>query len=72
MYIMGVNTTCINKPEMIGFKLGVLYLLKNWEKLHNSDRNRKKKEKMRRKITQRKIRKPTAKKTGVSKSKKKK
>jgi hypothetical protein len=30
---------------MIGYKLGLLFLQKNWEQVHNSDRNVKKKRK---------------------------
>jgi hypothetical protein len=55
---------------MVGFKLGSIVLTKKLgSSIHNSERNRKKKEKIRRKITARKIRKP---KTNATKKKKKK
>jgi hypothetical protein len=40
--MMVVHYTFRNKPEMVGFKLGVLFLLKNLEKVHNSEHNVKK------------------------------
>lgn len=56
------------KENMIGHKLGEFVLTKNLgSSIHNSEKNRKKKEKMRRKITQRKVRKPTAVKAPVKK-----
>jgi len=49
------------KSEMVGFKLGCFVFTKKLgPSIHNSERNRKKKEKMRRKITQKKARKPKA------------
>jgi len=62
------------KETMIGHKLGAFIFTKKLGKsIHNSDRNAKKKEKQRRKITQKKVRKTaTAKKTPAPKPKKKK
>jgi len=51
------------RPKMIGYKLGVYsYTKKMGKSIHNSDKNAKKKAKMRRKITAKKIRKTTVKK----------
>jgi len=60
------------KPEMIGYKLGCFVFTKKLgASIHNSDRNRKKKEKMRRKITQKKARKPVQKVAKTTSAKKK-
>jgi|ERR1700758_5012966 len=51
------------RPKMVGFKLGAFSFTKKMGKsVHNSDKNAKKKAKMRRKITEKKIRKTTIKK----------
>ena len=60
--------------NMVGYKLGqFVFTKKLGSSIHNSDRNKKKVEKMRRKITQKKIRRPTStnKKTKKTKNKKK-
>jgi small subunit ribosomal protein S19 len=67
-----VSKRILIKPEMVGFKLGCFVFTKKLgPSIHNSDRNRKKKEKMRRKITQKKARKPVQKATKTSATKKK-
>lgn len=61
----------INKV-MLGHRLGEFILTKKLgSSIHNSERNRKKKEKIRRKITQKKVRKTTTVKTSSVKAKKK-
>ncbi len=56
------------KEEMVGFRLGeFVYTKKLGSSIHNSERNKKKIEKMRRKITQRKIRRPSNLKKGQKK-----
>jgi ribosomal protein S19 len=56
------------KPEMIGYKLGCFVFTKKLGvSIHNSEHNRKKIAKMRRKITQKKVRKTAA---GKAKGKK--
>lgn len=58
---------------MVGLKLGVLFLQRNLVNLHMSEHNAKKLAKIRRKITQKKVRKTTvSKKKPSSKTKKKK
>lgn len=44
-YMMVAYTTSLHKSEMVGFKLGALFLLKNQDQVHNSERNEKKKKK---------------------------
>jgi hypothetical protein len=62
-----------NQEGMIGYPLGAFVFTKKLGKsIHNSEKNRKQKEKMRRKITAKKVRKPkTAAKQKSSKTKKK-
>jgi len=58
----GKNSTHLYiTPSMLGKKLGIFVLTKKLgNSIHNSDHNRKVKEKARRKITQKKVRKTTA------------